>query len=91
MRTPGFGESRLQLDERRVADRLHDVAVATAARPVLEALGHGVRECRRGRARGCARAGAYRPPAMAGRITSVSDSDTLVSSPPSTRTSSSLR
>ena len=31
------------------------------------------------------------PPAIAGRITSVSESSTAVSSPPSTRTSSSLR
>ena len=38
-----------------------------------------------------ARAGADHPPAMAGRITSVSDSPTPVSSPSSTRTSSSLR
>ena len=38
MRTPGFGESFAQLDERRVADRLDDVAVAASARPVPEPL-----------------------------------------------------
>jgi hypothetical protein len=35
--------------------------------------------------------GPGQPPAIAGRITTVSDSDTEVSSPSSTRTSSSLR
>ena len=32
MRTPGLGRQALELDERRVPDRLDDVAVATAAR-----------------------------------------------------------
>ena len=36
MRTPGFGREALELDQRRVADRLDDVRVAPAARPVLE-------------------------------------------------------
>src|SRR5205807_8447327 len=39
-----------QLDERRVTDRLDDVAVSTAAGPVLEALeGHRFRKCSVGR------------------------------------------
>ena len=36
IRTPGFGREPLQLDQRRVADRLDDVAVAASAGPVLE-------------------------------------------------------
>ena len=38
MRTPGFGDRSRQLDQRRVADRLDDVAVATPAGPVPEPL-----------------------------------------------------
>jgi hypothetical protein len=35
----------LELDERRVADRLHDVAVAAAARAVLQFLRHSFKKC----------------------------------------------
>ena len=41
-----LGAQTLELDERRVADRLHDVAVTTPARPVLERQRrHQVTEC----------------------------------------------
>ena len=47
MRTPGLGLRPLELDERRVADRLHDVAVATPAGPILKRRGrHQSTECR---------------------------------------------
>ena len=36
IRTPGLGLQPLELDQRRVADRLDDVAVATAAGLVLK-------------------------------------------------------
>src|SRR6201999_1167140 len=35
-----LGRESLELDERRVADRLHDVAVAPTARPVSQTLPH---------------------------------------------------
>ena len=44
-----LGREPLELDQRRVADRLDDVAVATAAGAVSQLLGHCFRKCSDGR------------------------------------------
>ena len=73
------GAGRAEVDA-----RLRALRAAADARNLPAAADHAARLAARVR-------DLYRPPAMAGRITSTSDSPTDVSSPPRTRTSSSLR
>uniref|UniRef100_A0A6J5ZL32 Unannotated protein n=1 Tax=freshwater metagenome TaxID=449393 RepID=A0A6J5ZL32_9ZZZZ len=78
----------LELNQRRIADRVDEIAVAAGAGTAFNRWNsHALQTIARRRA--------YRerlaPPAIAGRITSPSAPDTTVSRPSSTRTSSSFR
>ena len=80
--------------EKGLSERM--LAEVVLRRRLTGATSAGLRR-RRGRStrprsgRSCGGGGAAQPPAIAGRITTVSESDAPVSSPSSTRTSSSLR
>ena len=62
-----LGREPLELDERRVADRLDDVAVATAARAVREPLRHCFRKDSEGGVR-CSRMGGFQARSVPSKV-----------------------